>query len=68
MVQDLQDHHCYHGNGEFKHIGLEGRGLELKSQLNSRMNVPVMAASIEDQTAIENSQSVEFRMHQTRVM
>lgn len=27
----------------------------------------VMAVSIEDQTAIENSQSVEFRVHQTCV-
>lgn len=63
-MRDLLVHRRSHGNGEFKHFGWEGRGLEL----NSHMAVPVMVASITDQRAIENTQSVEFRVHQTCVM
>lgn len=67
LIRDLLVCPCSHGNGQFKHFGLEGRGLDLKSRLNLRMSVPVMAASIEDQSAIEDSQLLEFRMHQTCV-
>lgn len=67
LIQDLLVLPCSHGHGEFKHFALEGRGLGLKSQLNLHMSVPVMAVSIEDQTAIEDSLSAEFRMHQTCV-